>query len=88
MTESRKPDYSVGAMNKITGEKQFSVGGAWKNDDGPISIKLDPFVVLTGNKDIVITMFPREYDANGHVKKEKPPRRNPGRDHAAHEIPF
>lgn len=54
---SRKPDYDVGALNKRTDIKG-KVGAAWINDNGTITIILDPFVVLTGGSEMVITLFP------------------------------
>lgn len=53
----RWPDYRVHAMNKATDEKS-KVGAGWSNQDGSIAIRLDPFVVLTAGRDLVITMFP------------------------------
>lgn len=52
----RRPDYSVNAMDKRTGEKA-RIGAAWINPDCSIRIVLNPFVVLTANPDLVITMF-------------------------------
>ncbi len=58
---NKKPDYDLAAMNKLTGDKNYRCGAAWKNDDGSISIKLDPFVVLDANHSgIVITLFERK----------------------------
>lgn len=56
---SRKPDYRVGALDKATDEKA-TVGGAWINPDGTISIVLNSFVVLNANKSLLITLFPNE----------------------------
>jgi hypothetical protein len=58
---NRKPDYDLAAMNKRTGERNYRCGAAWKNDDGTISIKLDPFIVLDANNPgIVVTLFERK----------------------------
>lgn len=57
---SRKPDYTLGAMNKTTDEKNHSAGGAWLNENGTISITLDPFITLTASKSLVLTLFPRD----------------------------
>lgn len=54
---SRKPDYRLGAMNKSTDEKA-SVGAAWINEDGTISVTLQMFVTLRANKNLVLTLFP------------------------------
>ena len=57
----RKPDYNVGAVDKISGIKHSRVGAAWKQADGQISVKLNPFVVFDGTRmDIVLTLFPVE----------------------------
>lgn len=53
----RKPDFWVKAMNKDTNEKS-KVGAAWLNPDKSVSIDLNPFVVLTAGKELVITLFP------------------------------
>jgi len=45
-------------MNKATGEKSRNTGAAWVNADGSISIDIEPFVVLQGGKDLVLTLFP------------------------------
>lgn len=55
----RKPDYNVRAKRKASGESSF-VGAAWKNENGSISVKIDPFVVLKGETDLLITLFPRD----------------------------
>ncbi len=53
----RKPDYNLHAMDKVTDEKS-RVGGAWLNDDGSISVKLNPFVTLASTTALVLTLFP------------------------------
>ena len=56
---ARKPEYQVKAMNKETGEKSQSIGGAWVNEkDSSISIKLNPFIVLASSPNLLITLFP------------------------------
>lgn len=56
---ARKPDFDVGCLDKVADIKG-NVGGAWANKDGTISIVLNPFVVITGGKDRLLTLFPRE----------------------------
>lgn len=53
----RVPDYLLSAMNKQTDYKG-SCGAGWRNDDGSISIKLAPWVVLEGKDELVIRLFP------------------------------
>lgn len=57
---SRTPDYIVGAINKRTDDRQPKIGAAWVNEDGTITVALDPFVVLPGGKDTLITLFPKK----------------------------
>jgi hypothetical protein len=65
----RKPDYKISALNKRTDEKG-TVGAAWLNENGTISIVLDPFVTLTQTgKDLLLTLFP----ADGRSKDRSPP---------------
>jgi hypothetical protein len=56
----RLPDYRVAMMNKKTEEKNGSVGGAWINEDGTISIILDGFIRIDSTKDLLMTLFPRK----------------------------
>lgn len=42
----KKPDYTLSAMDKDTERLKGNVGIAWINEDGTISIRLNPFVVL------------------------------------------
>lgn len=57
--KKRKPDFWFKAMNKNTNQKA-KVGAAWQNQDGSISIDLNPFVVLSAPvaTDLVLTLFP------------------------------
>lgn len=66
----RLPDYRVKALNREN-EISSSVGAAWKNEDGSISIQLDHFVVLKGRGhggDLVLTLFLRDKDKQGDHK--------------------
>lgn len=53
----RKPDFRLKALDKDTDVKG-SVGAGWLNDDGSISVVLNPWVVLNANKSLVLTLFP------------------------------
>lgn len=55
----RKPDFYVRAKHKKSGEQSL-IGAAWQNPNGSISIKIDPFVVLQGGADLLLTLFPRD----------------------------
>lgn len=41
----RPPEYRLRAFNKVTG-KATNVGAGWANENGSVTIVLDPFVVL------------------------------------------
>lgn len=56
---ARKPDYDLSLMDKKSGRKNPNAGGAWLNDDGSINIQVNPFINITDNPDMVITLFPR-----------------------------
>jgi hypothetical protein len=53
----RKPTHRFKALNKDTGETA-TLGAAWLNDDGTLTVKMDPFIVLTNAPGHVLTLFP------------------------------
>ena len=55
----RKPDYNVNAKIKNTNYKG-KIGGAWRNEDGTIAIRLDPFIVLKSDPELLLTLFPND----------------------------
>lgn len=57
----RQPDYKVGCLDK-TDNRKGNVGAAWLNEDGTISMVFDPFVVIQGGRDRLITLFPNQKD--------------------------
>lgn len=59
---SRRPDYDVRLMNKDEHEhKNYHAGAAWINQDGTISIKLAPYIMIHANdKSCVMTLKPRK----------------------------
>lgn len=61
--KGRKPDYRVGVKTRQSASKsgQGTIGAAWKEDDGTISIVLNPCVVLRFEDDVVIRLFPNDY---------------------------
>lgn len=67
----RKPDYRVGALNKATGESG-TIGAAWKNDGGAISITVNAFTVLPQTRDLVITLFPENYKSKKTIASVAP----------------
>lgn len=58
MSGGRQPDYSLGALDSSTDEKNPKIGAAWKNEDGTISININDFVVLRGSKTLYLRLFP------------------------------
>jgi hypothetical protein len=59
----RIPDFRVAIMDKVTDEKNGSVGAGWINDDGTISITFECFINFRTNKDLLMTLFPRKEKA-------------------------
>jgi hypothetical protein len=55
----RTPDYTLSALNK-SNEHKGKIGVAWNNSDGSITIKLNPFVVISAVQGLVINLFPYE----------------------------
>lgn len=58
MSTGNKPDFRVGALNRETDEKNSRVGGAWKNPDGTIDLRLDDFITITGSKSLYLRLWP------------------------------
>lgn len=54
-----KPDYDLSVKRRSREDKASTrAGAAWINDDGSISVVINPCVVLTDNKDYIIRLFP------------------------------
>lgn len=62
------PDYQLSAKSKETG-RSMKVGAAWIQADGRISIQLDPYVTLSGERsaDMLLSLFPTEQNQGGGV---------------------
>ena len=69
----RIPDYDLSVLSK-SNEHKGKVGVGWINQDGSISIKLNPFVVLSASQDLLITLFryDREYKKALSKKNQVP----------------
>jgi hypothetical protein len=52
----RTPDWTLNALNKDTDQKA-PVGVAWSNDNGSISIRLNGWVQLAADPNLVLTLF-------------------------------
>lgn len=57
----RKPAFKLSVMRRDNG-KHGVVGAAWREDDGSISIMLNPCVTLSGDADVFIKLFPVDPD--------------------------
>ncbi len=55
----RKPEWRLKVKRKSTGESAVQ-GGAWNNEDGSITIKLDCCCTITQDADLLITLFPNK----------------------------
>lgn len=55
----RQPDFHLKALDKDT-DKTAKIGAAWQNENGTISLVLNPFVVLNANDDLLLTLFPAD----------------------------
>lgn len=56
---NRHPDFRLKALDKLT-EIRGEVGAGWQNEDGSISIRLDPWTILESNPNLLLTLFPVE----------------------------
>lgn len=68
---NNRPQYRLKAYHKPTGNRG-EVGAAWVNDDGSLTLKLNPCVVLTYDSNIVLTLFPVEEPKPFPPKKDNP----------------
>lgn len=69
--QARPPDYKVWAVNASTEEKG-TIGVAWKQDDGSITVKINAFVNLAGVTKI--TLYPEDKNKVpfSRAKKNRP----------------
>lgn len=58
----RQPDYKLTALDKDSNDRNYYVGVAWKQQNGSISIKLNPCTKIEYDPGMVITLWPA--DAN------------------------
>jgi hypothetical protein len=79
----RQPNYSVGALNRETDEKNPKVGAAWSNDDGSIDVQINDFIIIYGGKSTYLRLFPR-----GKPQSPKPKSEEPDNNLANDDIPF
>lgn len=67
---SRKPDYNFRALNKAT-EERGRLGAAWNNQDGSITVVIDPFVVVPTGKQFLLTLFPYKAERETRVDESE-----------------
>jgi hypothetical protein len=86
----KRPDYNVSFIMRGQDDMKGNIGVAWKSDkdDGRISMKLNPKVVLEWHPDMFITLFPQEYDADGGRVKNNASSSRRGRKDDDDDIPF
>lgn len=64
----RSPDFRLRAFDKVK-EVGHTVGAGWLNEDGTVTIVIDPFVVLRPKKGYSFHLFPA--DDAGWAKMKK-----------------
>lgn len=52
-----KPHYRLKFLNKKT-EETGEIGAVWVNEDGSMTLVLNPMVTVVQSRDIVLTLFP------------------------------
>lgn len=52
-----KPTHIL-SVKQRKGEGRGKIGVGWLNEDGSMSVSLNPCVVLSSNDDVIITLFP------------------------------
>ena len=65
MSTKRKPDYDLSALNKADDRLKGKVGAAWINEDGTISVVLNPFTYLHQDGHLLLTLFPKNLPPTG-----------------------
>lgn len=58
--EAKKPDFILKARLKGTTKSTRRIGSGWANENGSVSIQLDPCTVLHWKDECFITLFPVE----------------------------
>lgn len=57
---SRTPEFLLKVMDKVTDAKSGKLGCAWVNEDGSLTIQVDPDVTLSHTSTQVIKLFPND----------------------------
>jgi hypothetical protein len=67
-----QPDFNAHAMF-ADGTNKGRIGAAWKNEDGTVSVKLDPWVSLDASRGISIRLFINEQKSGvGGTRRREP----------------
>lgn len=61
LQKGKKPDYLLKVLHKHNNQRG-TIGVAWRQSDGSISIAMNLCAVLTSDPDLVITLFPNDAD--------------------------
>jgi hypothetical protein len=69
----RQPDFILAIKTKSGPEKKGRVGAGWKNDDGNITLQLNPGIVLSWKDDIFLSLFPADFKAKRVEEPEPEP---------------
>lgn len=90
MPSGRKPDYNLWVGSD---DGQGRAGAAWKNDDGSISVVLDPYVVLRGRGhggNATVKLYPsdRKQQQERPERPERAPQPKGKFDDLEDDIPF
>jgi len=74
----RTPDFNVSVVLQNEGSRWSKIGAAWHNEDGSISIVLDPFISLGGRMPEEYSMRLYRNDTTGLVDRATRADRQPG----------
>lgn len=69
---SRTPDYVLKALDKSDDRNSGKIGAGWNNDDGSITIALNRFVFIESHPDLLITLFPKDYEQKRKTENDRP----------------
>lgn len=64
-----KPTHKLKILIKDEPNTKAEIGAGWLNEDGHITIQLNPCVVLKRDKNVVINLFPINKDGDKQERK-------------------
>jgi hypothetical protein len=74
---SRTPDYILKVMDKVTDAKSGKLGVAWVNEDGSLTIQVDPGVAISYTSTQVVKLFPNDRAVAAPAPQPSPPIKHP-----------